>query len=236
MMMGSTQQIEAVTSSLGASARNLAACSVVTSPAPPSSQAQKDSRQNEMSMRFRILKSLLLVAAWISFGMNFEVIGSTLEDLKLYLNVDYHSVSFGLTLRNIGYLVMVSFSGYLFDRFPRYADLVMCLSSLLIAIRKCFFHLYVREFDTANDFLIVITISRSFDPDHDCLLGVGRSVLHSRRLERLLRPRWQSNDPLTVERHLSLAHQSHARWLWRWRHSIRPTRQTLHQIRPNGQI
>lgn len=141
MMMGSTQQIEAVTSSLGASGRNLAACSVVTS--PPSSQAQKDNRQSEMSMRFRILKSLLLVAAWISFGMNFEVIGSTLEDLKLYLNVDYHSVSFSLTLRNIGYLVMVSFSGYLFDRFPRYADLVMCLSSLLIAIRKCFFHLLV---------------------------------------------------------------------------------------------
>lgn len=125
MMMGSTQQIEVVATSLGASASKLATCSPVA----------YENSQREMSMRFRVLKTLLLVATWVSFGMNFEVIGSTLEDLKLYLDVDYHSVSFSLTLRNIGYLVMVSFSGYLFDRFPRYADLVMCLSSLLIAIR-----------------------------------------------------------------------------------------------------
>lgn len=124
MMMGSTAQIEAITVNGIASSHKLDSIHI------------NESTNSKVKMRFRILKTLLLVAAWISFGMNFEVIGSTLEDLKLFLQVDYQSVSFNLVLRNIGYLVMVSFSGYIFDCFPRYYDLFMCLSSVLFAIRK----------------------------------------------------------------------------------------------------
>jgi hypothetical protein len=122
MMMGSTQQMEVVAVAVSASASKLTSVTLETTMG--------------YTMRYRILKTLLLVAAWISFGMNFEVIGSTLEDLKLYLNVDYRSVSFNLVVRNIGYLTVISFAGYLFDRFNHYSDLFMCLSSVCFAIRK----------------------------------------------------------------------------------------------------
>lgn len=135
MMMGSSQQIEVVAVNVAASANKLAA-QLTNSSANVSDKSSSATTTTKMSMRFRILKTLLLVAAWISFGMNFEVIGSTLEDLKLFLQVDYRSVSFNLVLRNIGYLVMVSFSGYLFDHLPRFGDLFMCLSSVLFAVCK----------------------------------------------------------------------------------------------------
>lgn len=132
-MMGSTQQIEAIAVSVAASSNKL---SVVTQ---NKMNNPNEASSSKITMRFRILKTLLLVGAWISFGMNFEVIGSTLEDLKLFLNVDYHRVSFNLVLRNTGYLVMVFFSGILFDRFPKYSDLFMCLSSVIFAVRKYLF-------------------------------------------------------------------------------------------------
>lgn len=133
MMMGSTQQIEVVAASLAASASKLTA----TAATAPDLEMPA---QRGMTMRFRILKTLLLVCAWISFGMNFEVIGSTLEDLKLFLQVDYHCVSFNLVLRNIGYLTTVSLSGFLLDRYSEYTDLFMCLASLFFAIRKNNYH------------------------------------------------------------------------------------------------
>lgn len=132
MMMGSTQQIEAIAVSVAASSNKLANCVVTQNKTNNPNEASS----SKITMRFRILKTLLLVGAWISFGMNFEVIGSTLEDLKLFLNVDYHRVSFNLVLRNTGYLVMVFFSGILFDHFPKYSDLFMCLSSVIFAVRK----------------------------------------------------------------------------------------------------
>ena len=135
MMMGSTQQIEAIAVSVAASSNKLAH-GVVTQ---NNMNNPNEASSSKITMRFRILKTLLLVGAWISFGMNFEVIGSTLEDLKLFLNVDYHKVSFNLVLRNTGYLVMVFFSGILFDRFPKYSDLFMCLSSVIFAVRKYLF-------------------------------------------------------------------------------------------------
>lgn len=86
--------------------------------------------------QYRWIKSLLLVVTWISFGLNFELIGITLEDLKIYLGVNYTSISFGLVLRNIGYCSLTIFLGVFLDRIKRHTDFLMALSSILIALSK----------------------------------------------------------------------------------------------------
>jgi fucose permease len=88
------------------------------------------------SFRYRLFKTTLLILAWISFGMNFELIGSTLEDLKLFLAVDYQAVSSNLVARNVGYLLFVFLSGYLLDKYANYSDLLMAVSSICFAFRK----------------------------------------------------------------------------------------------------
>ena len=86
------------------------------------------------TLTYRWLKSSLLVLAWISFGLNFELIGITLEDLKIYLNVNYTSVSLGPVLRNIGYLSLTIFLGLILDRIAKYSDLLMAGASAAIAL------------------------------------------------------------------------------------------------------
>ena len=88
------------------------------------------------STTYRILKTLMLFLAWISFGINSEIIGSTLEDLKILLNLNYETVSFGLTIRNIGFLVTICFSGILYDKLSKYAELIMAISGFFLILRK----------------------------------------------------------------------------------------------------
>ena len=85
---------------------------------------------------YRIVKSLLLILAWFSFGINNEIIGTTLEDLRILLTLNYESISLGLVFRAVGYLIATSFSGILYDRLSKYAELLMAISSLLMSIRK----------------------------------------------------------------------------------------------------
>lgn len=98
----------------------------------------KDLSIEKYTFNYRVLKTVILIMAWISFGLNFEIIGSTLEDLKIYLDVDYKSVSFSLVNRSIGYLLVISFCGIIFDRYSNYSDLIMAICCLFIAIRKLF--------------------------------------------------------------------------------------------------
>ena len=88
------------------------------------------------SGRYRWLKSILLVLTWISFGLNFELIGITLEDLKIYLSVNYTQISAGPVLRNIGYCSLTILLGAFLDGIKKYSDLLMVLASILIAISK----------------------------------------------------------------------------------------------------
>jgi fucose permease len=88
------------------------------------------------TMNYRVVKTALLVTAWISFGLNYEMIGPTFEDLKVYLAINYSMISFGLVLRNFGYLTLSLVFGALFDRISKFSELFMAIASVVIGISK----------------------------------------------------------------------------------------------------
>ena len=92
--------------------------------------------KNKYSSNYRVLKTFLLFIAWVSFGMNNELIGPTFEDLKILLNLTYDGISTGLVIRLMGTLSMMFLSGYIYDNMSYYADLLMALSGFLMVLRK----------------------------------------------------------------------------------------------------
>lgn len=85
------------------------------------------------TQEYRLVKSILLILTWIGFGLNYELIGITFEDLKIYLDVNYASISIGPVLRNIGYVVVTLLLGLVLERIERYSDVIMALASIIIA-------------------------------------------------------------------------------------------------------
>lgn len=88
------------------------------------------------SMKYRVLKTILLTFAWISFGLNNEIISSTYEDLRISLSLNYDGISTAMVNRGIGMLIMMFFSGYLYDKFSNYAELLMAVSGFFLVLRK----------------------------------------------------------------------------------------------------
>ncbi|CAF0745904.1 unnamed protein product [Brachionus calyciflorus] len=85
------------------------------------------------SFKYRIIKTLVLILAWISYGINQEIIGSTMEHLKIYLNVDYPTVNLIIGIRRIGALIGTCISGAIVDKFSNYAELILAISCLFAA-------------------------------------------------------------------------------------------------------
>jgi hypothetical protein len=81
-----------------------------------------------------------MIAAWVAFGVNNEVIGSTYEDLRLMLNLNYNGISTALVLKGMGTLGATFVSGILFDKLSGYADLLMAISGFFMVMRK---HLFI---------------------------------------------------------------------------------------------
>ena len=92
--------------------------------------------KTKYSSNYRVFKTFLLFIAWVSFGMNNELIGPTFEDLRILLNLTYDGISTGLVIRWMGTLSMMFLSGYLYDNMSTYADLLMALSGFLMVLRK----------------------------------------------------------------------------------------------------
>ena len=88
------------------------------------------------TLNYRFVKTALLIFAWVSYSVNFEMIGPTFEDLRHYLECDYTSISFGLVLRNLGFLVFTFIFGLVFDRVAKFSELLLAISSFIIAISK----------------------------------------------------------------------------------------------------
>ncbi|CAF0745945.1 unnamed protein product [Brachionus calyciflorus] len=85
------------------------------------------------SFKYRIIKTIVLILAWITYGLNQEIIGSTMEDLKIYLNVDYHTINLIIGIRQIGALIGTCISGAIVDKFSNYAELILAISCLFAA-------------------------------------------------------------------------------------------------------
>lgn len=60
---------------------------------------------NPYTSKYRVLKTLLMLSAWVSFGYNQELARITLEDLKILLNTDYEGISFVILMRFAGAMV-----------------------------------------------------------------------------------------------------------------------------------
>lgn len=96
---------------------------------------EHEASKEKYSTRFRICKTVQLIATWISFGITCEILGPTLEDLKIYLNTDYNMLTFLISLKQYSYLAITLLGGVLFDRFAFYAESIMCLAALLLVAR-----------------------------------------------------------------------------------------------------
>lgn len=92
--------------------------------------------RSEYSKKYRILKTLLVICGWITLSFNVEMIGPALEDLKILLNTNYQQIAFSVIVKNIGYLSMIMFSGYILEKFSNYTETLMGISKILIVIRK----------------------------------------------------------------------------------------------------
>lgn len=111
------------------------------------------SKPEAYTLYYRFIKTILLILAWISFGLNFEIIGPTFEDLKIYLKVNYSSISFVLVLRNVGYLALTLLFGLLLDKYSRHSEYLMACSSALIAASN-FFIPITRNYSTQTIYFL----------------------------------------------------------------------------------
>lgn len=87
---------------------------------------------------YRILKTILFHCAYISLGLNSEIFGVTLEDLKKLLNVNYQRLSTLYISKVIGYLIFLPIIGVIIDPFLKYSDFLTAAANLGIALRKYF--------------------------------------------------------------------------------------------------
>ena len=94
----------------------------------------KEKLNNPYSTKYRIIKTILMIYAWISFGIQLEPIGVALEDLRILLNVDYSSISIALVSRSISYMIVTLFIGFVIDRLNKYSDFMMGFASLLMIV------------------------------------------------------------------------------------------------------
>ncbi len=95
-----------------------------------------ETRTNNYTTRYRIAKTILMIFAWITFGINNEIVATALEDLKVLLQTNYQDIGFALVLRNIGYMSVTAFIGLVYDRFIDHSETIMAFAKILMIIRK----------------------------------------------------------------------------------------------------
>lgn len=91
-------------------------------------------KDEKYTMKYRFVKTVVLILAWVSLGINLEMIGPTLEDLKIYLNIDYTTISLALILRNCSYMGMTILFGLFINKLNNYYEIVMACSSAIMAL------------------------------------------------------------------------------------------------------
>jgi hypothetical protein len=89
---------------------------------------------SKYTIRYRFVKTALLIFAWIVYSLNYEMIGPTFEDLKHFMNVNYSYISFAIVLRNVGFFTVTLLLGLVFDRISRFSESFMAISSFLMSI------------------------------------------------------------------------------------------------------
>lgn len=83
--------------------------------------------------RYRILKTALLHWAYISLGINTELFTVVYEDLKILLNINYEPLARILAVKIGAYLMFMFFIGFIIDRYVKYSDVFMSISTITIS-------------------------------------------------------------------------------------------------------
>ena len=97
---------------------------------------EKNLVENPYSLKYRIFKTLLMILAWVSFGMNNQLLSTSLEDLKIFLNVDYQHISMATVSRITGYMICNVLCSFFLDRLNKKSDLMMAIAKIIIILRK----------------------------------------------------------------------------------------------------
>lgn len=91
---------------------------------------------SKYTTKYRVIKTCLLISAWIAFGLNNELIGSAYEDLRILLELDYNGISTAQVVKSIGMLTTMFFTGVLYDNMKAYTDLLMAISFFTFNLGK----------------------------------------------------------------------------------------------------
>ena len=117
---------------------------------------------SKYSLRYRFMKTGLLIFAWIVYSLNYEMIGPTFEDLRHYMNINYSMISLAIVIRNLGFFIVTLLFGLVFDRISKYSDTFIGLCSFFIAL---------------TNFLIPATRNFSVSMLYYLLQGISQAVV-----------------------------------------------------------
>ena len=77
-----------------------------------------------------------MILAWISFGLNNQLVSTSFEDLKIFLNVDYQRISVAPIARVTSYMIVTLFIGYFLDKYVKKSEIIMAIGKVLMILRK----------------------------------------------------------------------------------------------------
>ena len=76
--------------------------------------------------------------AYLSVGLNIEIFGITLEDLRILLKLNYKDVSSFIVTRTISYVMSITLIGLTIDPLLKYSDFLIAFGSISLALRMIF--------------------------------------------------------------------------------------------------
>jgi hypothetical protein len=85
---------------------------------------------------YRYLKTVILILGWISLGFTNEIIGPTLEDLRILMKLNYQQIATCTALKTFGFLIGIWLSSIFLRRLSNYANFVIALSSFFMGLRN----------------------------------------------------------------------------------------------------
>jgi hypothetical protein len=170
---------------------------------------------NNYSYKYRVFKTVFLVFAWISYGINSETTRISFEDLKILLDTNYYYISLVMIMRDVGFLFTTLFVGILMDRWLKYSDLFMAFAKLLMITGKPLSILkYFEKKLVCTEFLIVFVIkkniSKFFYTNNENLLVGSGTVFRAGCRHGYLQYRWQSDYTALMDRFIQFANKRHA--------------------------
>lgn len=99
----------------------------------------QNTRDEKYSMKYRIIKTALLIFAWISLGLSLEIMPRLIisnKNSKFYLSkMKYSVVSFELGINDLSYLMFSLIFGIVLEKITKnYCETLMAIGSAVFAL------------------------------------------------------------------------------------------------------